>query len=78
MESFSFKDVSVKFTKEEWALLDPSQKTFYRDVMLETFSNFNCLGQERTDLNTNDQQKNSQGNLSHTPYPAQQKRGSGC
>ncbi|XP_048187572.1 zinc finger protein 124-like [Perognathus longimembris pacificus] len=63
VEPFSFKDVSVKFSKEEWALLDHSQKSFYRDVMLETFSNFSCIGTKWTDLNRNDQHKNSQKNL---------------
>lgn len=44
----SFEDVAVAFTLDEWHLLSPTQKSLYRDVMLETYSNFVFLGCEIT------------------------------
>uniref|UniRef100_A0A2K5IP62 KRAB domain-containing protein n=1 Tax=Colobus angolensis palliatus TaxID=336983 RepID=A0A2K5IP62_COLAP len=39
MDSVAFEDVAVNFTQEEWSLLDPSQKSLYREVMQETLRN---------------------------------------
>ncbi|KAK7796542.1 hypothetical protein U0070_010862, partial [Myodes glareolus] len=44
VNTVTYGDVHVNFTQEEWALLDPSQKNLYKDVMLETLGNLTAIG----------------------------------
>lgn len=34
----------MSFTQEEWALLNPSQKNLYKDVMMQTCRNLIAIG----------------------------------
>ncbi|XP_060098757.1 zinc finger protein with KRAB and SCAN domains 5-like [Heteronotia binoei] len=43
---FSFEEVSVRFTTAEWDVLDPGQKTLYREVMQENYWSVISLGKE--------------------------------
>ncbi|GAB1303401.1 Zinc finger protein 998 [Apodemus speciosus] len=43
-DTVTFDDVHMNFTEEEWNLLVPSQKSLYKDVMLEAYLNLKAIG----------------------------------
>nr|XP_051686508.1 zinc finger protein 717-like isoform X3 [Oryctolagus cuniculus] len=46
----SFEDLAVDITQEEWQYLDSSQRTLYKDMMMETYNSLLFLAHRRDDL----------------------------
>ncbi|XP_037661721.1 zinc finger protein 596-like [Choloepus didactylus] len=44
VESVTFNDVAINFTKEEWSMLDMNQRKMFRDVMLENINHLVFIG----------------------------------
>ncbi|GAB1289922.1 ATP-binding cassette sub-family G member 3 [Apodemus speciosus] len=65
MNAVTYEDVHVNFTPEEWALLDPSQKSLYEDVMQETYSNLSAIGYYWEDHNNEECPQNSRRHGRH-------------
>ncbi|XP_040590125.1 zinc finger protein 431-like isoform X5 [Mesocricetus auratus] len=65
-DAVTYQDLDITFTQEEWALLDSSQKNLYKDVMLETYMNFNAIGYKWEDI---DIEEHCQSPQSHGRYP---------
>ncbi|CAH7479466.1 Zfp950 [Phodopus roborovskii] len=65
MEAVTYDDVHIHFTQEEWALLNPSQKCLYTDVMLDTYSNLTATGYNWDEHNMEEHCQNSKRHRSH-------------
>nr|XP_015846812.2 zinc finger protein 431-like [Peromyscus maniculatus bairdii] len=59
MNAVTYNDVHVDITQEEWALMDPSQRNLYKDVMVETYMNLTAIGYNWEDLEVEEHCQNS-------------------
>ncbi|KAK7807535.1 hypothetical protein U0070_001338 [Myodes glareolus] len=53
VSAVTYDDVHIDFSFEEWALLDLSQKSLYKSVMLETYRNLTAIDMKEFVLERN-------------------------
>ncbi|XP_052567680.1 zinc finger protein 431-like, partial [Peromyscus californicus insignis] len=61
----TYNDVNVNISQEEWALMDPSQKNLYKDVMVETYVNLTAIDYNWEDLEVEEHCQSSQKQRRH-------------
>uniref|UniRef100_UPI00402B2D23 uncharacterized protein LOC117703234 n=1 Tax=Arvicanthis niloticus TaxID=61156 RepID=UPI00402B2D23 len=69
----TYDHVHVNFTQEEWALLGPSQKSLYKEVMLETYRNLAAIGKTLEDDNTEEHFQSSRRHGRHDKNHTEEK-----
>ncbi|XP_059108238.1 zinc finger protein 431-like, partial [Peromyscus eremicus] len=65
VNAVTYNEVHVDITQEEWALMDPSQKNLYKDVMLETYMNLTAIGYNWENLEVEEHCQSSQKHGRH-------------
>ncbi|XP_059108229.1 zinc finger protein 431-like [Peromyscus eremicus] len=74
----TYNEVHVNITQEEWALMDPSQKNLYKDVMLETYMNLTAIGYNWENIEVEEHCQSSQNHgryiICHSGYKTYEHR----
>nr|XP_042141379.1 zinc finger protein 431-like [Peromyscus maniculatus bairdii] len=61
----NYNDVHVNITQEEWALMNPSQRNLYKDVVLETYMNLIAINYNWEDVEVEEHCQSSQKHGRH-------------
>ncbi|XP_016832144.1 zinc finger protein 431 [Cricetulus griseus] len=77
MGAVTCNDVLTNFPQEEWALLYPSEKSLYKDVMLDTYGNLNVIGCSWEGHNIEENCQTSRSHRREMPhlYPLEEEMG---